>query len=72
MVAWSAIKEYMEMKLDGMCEICLETPAKLHVHHKNGCGLDNRLENLRAVCPSCHRKLHGHNLGRKAVLESED
>jgi hypothetical protein len=42
-----------------MCEKCGITewngePAPLELDHVNGCHTDNRIENLRILCPNCH------------------
>jgi hypothetical protein len=42
-----------------VCEICgivnwLDKPLALHLDHVNGNNCDNRLENLRILCPNCH------------------
>jgi 5-methylcytosine-specific restriction endonuclease McrA len=41
------------------CERCgidqwCEAPISLELHHVNGDGHDNRLENLQLLCPNCH------------------
>jgi DNA-binding CsgD family transcriptional regulator len=41
------------------CEACgisewLEQPITMELHHRNGDGLDDRLENLQLLCPNCH------------------
>lgn len=54
------------------CEICgLETwrerQLSLCLHHINGDGGDNRLENLQLLCPNCHSQtgnFAGRNRGR--------
>lgn len=43
-----------------ICAICAGTdrwrgaPLTLHLDHKNGDPTDNRLDNLRILCPNCH------------------
>jgi len=44
---------------ENRCEGCgisewNDRPITLELHHVNGDGLDNRLENLEVLCPNCH------------------
>ncbi len=42
-------------------------PISLELHHINGDGYDNRLENLQLLCPNCHSQTDtwgGRNKGR--------
>jgi DNA-binding transcriptional ArsR family regulator len=55
------------------CELCgiaewQGKPLSLALHHINGEGHDNRLENLQLLCPNCHSQtdnFSGRNGGRK-------
>lgn len=54
------------------CEVCEGTtwngqPMPLELDHVNGCRSDNRIENLRILCPNCHAQTptyRGRNIGR--------
>lgn len=44
---------------ENRCEACgidqwLAAPLSMALHHVNGDGSDNRLENLQMLCPNCH------------------
>ncbi len=61
------------------CEICglgewLGRPLGLELHHVNGRGNDNRLENLQLLCGNCHSQTDnwgGRGIGRKAKSEEQ-
>lgn len=64
------------------CEICGNTgnyngkPLTLQLDHINGVNNDNRLENLRWLCPNCHSQTETYankdfEASRKAKLEKE-
>lgn len=54
-------KRLLELGWKAECSECkinewLSKPLRLHVDHKNGNHSDNRLENLRFLCPNCHQQ----------------
>ena len=53
----------------------LNTPIKLELDHINGDNTDNRIGNLRYLCPNCHSQtpnFRGRNLNNGRVKVSEE
>jgi hypothetical protein len=63
-----------------ICESCrlqtwLDQKIPLELHHLNGDRYDNRLENLRILCPNCHALTENHagkGIGRKPSLSQSE
>lgn len=58
---------------ENRCELCgltewLGKPLSMALHHVNGHGRDNRLENLQLLCPNCHSQTDNFS-GRGRRLE---
>lgn len=52
-----ANKIYREFNILVLCDIC-GTFEDMCIHHKDGNVENNNIDNLRALCRSCHTKLH--------------
>jgi len=65
--AWRLRRALLEANTGHVCDVCKTPPIwnqkslQLEVDHKNKNFLDNRLENLRFLCPNCHSQTEGYN-----------
>jgi 5-methylcytosine-specific restriction endonuclease McrA len=58
-VGYRLVRRLRRLGWEYVCQICgvsewLGKPLRLHLDHINGISNDNRLENLRFLCPNCH------------------
>jgi hypothetical protein len=66
--------------LEPVCAVCgidswLGAPLSLALHHVNGDGADNRLQNLQLLCPNCHSQTEnfaGRNRRRLRLVEDRE
>ncbi|MEK6273109.1 MAG: hypothetical protein AABM42_10760 [Actinomycetota bacterium] len=78
---WRLLREGLK---ENRCEECGLTewrgkPLNMALHHVNGDGHDNRLENIRFLCPNCHaqtpnyggRNGHWRRRGEAATMPHE-
>lgn len=69
---------YDEKLKERKCELCGQDEEwngkkmSLILDHKNGCWNDNRLENLRIVCPNCNATLDTHCGKQRSKLKKEN
>jgi len=55
-LAWRKLKQLLFKQANYICGQCGKSHSDLIVHHKDGCGLNNTLDNLQVLCVNCHRK----------------
>ena len=67
-------KEEIESIKKYECEICgtskwMDKTLTLQLDHINGDNIDNRIENLRIICPNCHSQTETFSIGlRNAIV----
>lgn len=60
---------------ENRCEICgidswMGKPVSMQLHHKNGDGSDNRLENIQLLCGTCHSQTDTYG-GKKGLRKAD-
>ena len=67
-------RRFRKLNTEYVCENCGnigihdDKPLSLHMDHKNGINNDNRLENLRWLCPNCHSQTITYSRTKKKTI----
>ena len=56
---WGWLREQILERAEGKCEVC-GAEGTLHIHHQTyrRVGGNEKFEDLIALCPPCHRRVH--------------
>jgi len=54
-VAKSILRLLLMKESSYRCQECGKRTKRLEIHHRDGCGLNWKRENLMVLCPMCHR-----------------
>lgn len=56
---WRRLRDLAIERAGGRCQMCNVAPPRFHVHHRTYERLGHeRVEDLTALCPRCHRRYH--------------
>jgi len=51
-------KSILKSQAKGICQKCHKETSRIEIHHKDGTMKNNGIDDLIALCPSCHKKEH--------------
>lgn len=60
--AWAIVRRELTKEAKNVCAMCQQKHKGLHIHHKDGCGLNNERDNLIVLCDSCHKIAHAEGI----------
>ena len=65
---WGGLRAQVLERAEGKCEVC-GVGGTLHIHHKTykRAGGNETLDDLIALCPPCHKRVHALARGRAGV-----
>lgn len=58
LTAFAELRKQLLEDAEGRCQACNREIDRLGVHHRDGCGLNNKRDNLLVLCYDCHLVAH--------------